>query len=128
MFLFRSPKILKSPVCLLAGLLLACGSGDPSAPEPDASTTSSTYSLDSSQVPESLRHLVPFAEQWGIGDDVERMQFIERSSPSEREALASVLESHHQEITRWLDSFGSAPMSDEAAAFMYMQLALEEMP
>jgi hypothetical protein len=128
MFLFRSPRLLKSSACLLAGLFLACGSADPSTPAPDALTTSSTYSLDSSRVPESLRHLVPFAEQWGIGDDVERMQFIERSSPPEREALASVLEPHHQEITRWLDSFGSAPMSDEAAAFMYMQLALEEMP
>ena len=128
MSLFRNSKLLKSPACLLAGLLLACGSADPSTPAPDTLTTSSTYSLDSSRVPESLRHLVPFAEQWGIGDDVERMQFIERSSPPEREVLASVLESHHQEITRWLDSFGSAPMSDEAAAFMYMQLALEEMP
>jgi hypothetical protein len=30
-------------------------------------------------------------------------------------------------ITAWLDSFGGGTMSDEAAAFMYMQLALEEM-
>jgi hypothetical protein len=31
-------------------------------------------------------------------------------------------------ITTWLDSFGKGAMTDEAAAFMYMQLALEEMP
>lgn len=31
-------------------------------------------------------------------------------------------------ITAWLDSFRGNPMSDEAAAFMYLQLAIEEMP
>jgi hypothetical protein len=33
-----------------------------------------------------------------------------------------------RQITEWLDSFGHGVMPDEAAAFMYTQLAIEEMP
>jgi hypothetical protein len=55
------------------------------------------------------------------------MELIERSSQPDRQALAAALAPYHGEITAWLDSFGSGSMPDEAAAFMYMQLALEEM-
>jgi hypothetical protein len=56
------------------------------------------------------------------------MEYIERSSAADRDALANALAPYHGEITVWLDSFEPGAMSDEAAAFMYMQLALEEMP
>lgn len=46
---------------------------------------------------------------------------------AERHALRTALQPHHARITAWLDSFGQRAMTDEAAAFMYMQLALEEM-
>jgi hypothetical protein len=87
----------------------------------------STHKLQPEKVPEHLRHLVPLAEQWGIGDDVERAESIERASPADRQALIQALAPHQSQITAWLDAFGTDVMSDEAAAFMYMQLAVEEM-
>jgi hypothetical protein len=83
--------------------------------------------LDSAAVPVDLRHLVPLAERWGIGDDVERNQRVGRATPAEREELRAAITPLYSRITAWLDSFGGGAMTDEAAAFMYMQLALEEM-
>ena len=83
--------------------------------------------LDQEQVPADLRHLVPMAERWGIGDDVDRVAKGDRSTDAERKELETALEPHHARITAWLNSFGQGHMPDEAAAFMYMQLALEEM-
>jgi hypothetical protein len=48
------------------------------------------------------------------------------TTPAEREELRAAVAPVHATITAWLDSFGQGAMSDEAAAFMYMQLALEE--
>ena len=112
----------------LALFCLACGSSDPPERHGGSPEASSTAALDPAQVPESLRHLVPLARQWGIGDDLERTKQIERSSAADRDALAAALAPHHAEITAGLDSLEPGAMSDEAAAFMFMQLALEEMP
>ena len=84
--------------------------------------------LDASRVPEDLRQLVPLAERWGIGDDVARVAKVDASTPAERQELRAALAPYQARITAWLDSFGQDAMSDEAAAFMYMQLAVEEMP
>jgi hypothetical protein len=108
--------------------LLACGGQEPVESEARSDSASSVYTLDSENVPPALRNLVPLARVWGIGDDVERMEHIQRSSPADRQALESALAPYHGQITAWLDSFEPGSMTDEAAAFMYMQLALEEMP
>lgn len=80
-------------------------------------------------VPAELRDLAPLAKRWGIGDDVQRAEALEHASVEERQALRQTVEEHGAEITRWLDSFGpGAKMPEEAAAFMYMQLAVEELP
>jgi hypothetical protein len=121
-------------VVLLGGsALAACGSeaardrtrpvGDP----PAAASEVRAQRLDAEQVPAELRHLVPMAERWGIGDDVDRNANVDGASAAEREELRAAVEPHHARITAWLDSFGQGQMSDEAAAFMYMQLALTEM-
>ncbi len=78
-------------------------------------------------MPADLRHLVRHAERWGIGDDVDRNDKVRRATAAEREELRSAITPLYARITAWLDSFGGGAMSDEAAAFMYMQLALEEM-
>jgi hypothetical protein len=83
--------------------------------------------LDSAAVPTDLRHLLPLAERWGIGDDVERNQKVSRATAAEREELRNAITPLSARITAFLDSFGGGAMTDEAAAFMYMQLALEEM-
>ena len=83
--------------------------------------------LDSAAVPTDLRHMFSLAERWGIGDDVERNQKVSRATTAEREELRNAITPFSARITAWLDSFGGGAMTDEAAAFMYMQLALEEM-
>ena len=83
--------------------------------------------LDPAKVPEGLRALIPYAEEWGMGDDIIRNDFIEKSTDAEKQELHDALSEPYERITAWLDSFGENTMSDEAAAFMYMQLALDEM-
>ena len=83
--------------------------------------------LDPSQVPPNLRHLVPLAEKWGIGDDIIRGDYIDRVNDAAKRELHDSFYGPYEEISAWLSSFGDRPMSDEAAAFMYAQGALDEM-
>jgi hypothetical protein len=83
--------------------------------------------LDSHVVPADLRHLIPLAQEWGIGDDVERLAKVDGATPAQRAELRRTVGPHQARITQWLDSFGQGEMSQEAATFMYMQLAIEEM-
>lgn len=112
---------------LAVSILTACGpTADTPPPNAGAGTATATR-LDANNVPAELRHLVPLAERWGIGDDVDRNAAVDRATPAERAELERAVTPVHARITAWLDSFGQQPMPDEAAAFMYMQLALEEM-
>jgi hypothetical protein len=113
-------------VALLA--LMACGSLSDDAPQQrSGSATAASQRLNVNNVPEDLRPLVPLAERWGIGDDVDRNAAVDRATPAERAELERAIAPADARITAWLDSFRQQPMTDEAAAFMYMQLALEEM-
>lgn len=136
---------LSFPVLLLFGLVIAAPAsaarpvnalryGDiapadsfRAAYAPDAIAAARTP-LDPAKVPASLRGLVPLAEHWGIGDDVLREMLQEAESPAKKKALADAVNPHNAAITAWLDSWPQGePMSDEAAAFMYMQQGLDEM-
>ena len=123
------PRLLPLAILAITISLSGCpGGGDRGSDAPAAGDVRATR-LDPEKVPEDLRHLTPLAQEWGIGDDVDRGTKVDGSTPAEREALRSAITPHHARITAWLDTFGDgASMSDEAAAFMYMQLALEEMP
>ncbi len=112
---------------LVLAWAVGCVGDRPAEDSAQEQSPTSRYELRAEDVPASLRHLVPLAEKWGIGDDVERGEFIEQASNSERQELMRALAPHQNAITAWLDSFESDPMTDEAAAFMYMQLAAEEM-
>lgn len=115
-------------LCLTVLLALAgCGSGTEETSRQASSNPTTTVRLNIDNVPEDLRHLVPLAERWGIGDDVDRNAAVDRATPAERAELERAIASSDARITAWLDSFRQQPMTDEAAAFMYMQLALEEM-
>jgi hypothetical protein len=120
-------KIPLFALAILATGVSACGPSDTSENTAEADV-SSRYEIDADKVPVELRSLIPFAERWGIGDDAERSEFIDAASASDREDLRAAVQPQYARITVWLDSFGSDPMSDEAAAFMYMQLAIEEVP
>jgi hypothetical protein len=84
--------------------------------------------LNPIKVPDDLSDLIPLAEKWGIGDDIIRNDYQEKSSQSEKEELKNRLKGRLERINEWLDSFSDdIEMSDEAAAFMYMTLCIDEM-
>lgn len=84
--------------------------------------------LNPGNVPPELRALVSVARHWGIGCDAIRDVVVGSAGDAERIAFAEAVNPHNSRITKWLDSFPQdKPMSAEAAAFMYMQLALTEM-
>lgn len=141
----RTTWLLSLPTLLLVGLVIAAPAsaarpvnalrhGDiapadafRAAYAPDAIAAARTP-LDPAKVPAPLRGLVPLAEYWGIGDDVLREMMQEGESPAKKKAMADAVNPHNAAITAWLDSWPQGePMSDEAAAFMYMQQGLDEM-
>jgi hypothetical protein len=83
--------------------------------------------LDPNKVPADLQDLIPHAEKWGIGDDFIRGDFQSKATDAEKKALQEALKGRNARITVWLDEQGATDMSEEAAAFMYMQLGLDEM-
>lgn len=83
--------------------------------------------LNPAVVPDHLRDLLPLARKWGVGDDIIRDDLEEKASEAEKQELQLALRGRTRSITEWLDSFGNALMPEEAAAFMYMLQALDEM-
>ena len=119
---------MKLSYLALSAALLSCAPAADDSPRSGATTEARTARrLNPDRVPAELRHLVHLAERWGIGDDVERNAAVDRATPAERAELEQAVTPVSGRITAWLDSFGQTVMPDEAAAFMYMQLALEEM-
>ncbi len=83
--------------------------------------------LDASRVPEHLRDLIPLAEKWGIGDDIIRFDFVEKSAATERNELLRVVGSRFDKVEAWLITAGTGTMSEEMCAFMYMTTAWGEL-
>jgi hypothetical protein len=83
--------------------------------------------LDPERVPSNLRPLISLAEKWGIGDDIIRNDYIGKASDAEKRELHDAFYEPFEQVTAWLNSFKAGPMTEEAEAFMYTQLALDEM-
>lgn len=85
-----------------------------------------TIHLDPSKVPENLRHLIPYAEMWGVGDDLIRGD-MRRSAPREAiEELTRVVEAHDELLDAWLagpDADSGNP-SEEYLAFSCMRMVV----
>lgn len=85
--------------------------------------------LDPENVPENLRHLVPYAEYWGVGDDLIRDDVI-RTAPAEmREDLKRIMQAHDVLLNEWLagpESYSQSP-SAEYLAFSNMRMAADAM-
>ena len=105
--------------------LAGCDARPKSAP--GAAAAGVVPPLDSTKVPADLRGLVPLAQEWGIGDDVDRGAKVDGASAAEKARVRAAVAPYQDRITAWLNSFGRQLMPDEAAAFMYLQLAIEEM-
>ena len=84
-----------------------------------------TLSIDN--VPDALKGLFPLAIKWGIGDDAIRGDVTDSATESDIQELVAALTGRLDSIDRWIDSYPEGTMTDEAAAFMYMGEAIEEM-
>jgi hypothetical protein len=102
--------------------IMACNSSTSS----NTSATSQNIS-QSEVVPQEFRDLLPLAQKWGIGDDIERSEFISKATAQDKQELFDAVNPYRQQINSWLDSYGNNPMPEEAASFLYMLLAMEEM-
>jgi hypothetical protein len=85
-----------------------------------------TIRLDAQKVPAPLRDLIPLAETWGIGDDIIRFDFEQKASEPAKAALVAHLQGRIEEVQDWLGRQPDGDMSEEAAAFMYMLSAWDE--
>jgi hypothetical protein len=82
--------------------------------------------FDASRVPESLRALSPLASRYGVGDDYCRPYLLKRLARKRRAQLVAAVDRHAAAIQAWLDTFAEGKMPTEAAAFLYLALATEE--
>ena len=113
---------------ILVLISLSACSGRETTRNPESSRAAGLVPrLDSAKVPAYLRHLVPLAQRWGIGDDVARSEQLQKATAAERSELRAAFGPRQAQITAWLDSFRQGPMPEETAAFMYTQLAIEEL-
>ena len=83
--------------------------------------------LDWIGIPGALQPLAPWAARLGAGDDVCRPLLFATLSPVEKSELEEIVGECGAAANRWLDEFGSQPMTAEAAALMYLLLGIEEM-
>ncbi len=83
--------------------------------------------LNSDRVPEALRHLIPFAEIWGIKDDITRDDMA-RTAPKEAiEDLKRIVERNEDLLDDWLAGPEAAgpSFSEEYLAFSAMRMAAD---
>ncbi len=82
--------------------------------------------LDPNNVPPALRHLIPYAEKYGIADDLIREDFIDHASPKELAYLKQVLEDLNPEMDKWLagPEADSPEPTAEYVAFSAMRLGV----
>jgi len=84
------------------------------------------FEFELSQVPHDLRSVAPWAMRLGVGDDVCRSRLMNALFEVERAELLAVIKEHAAAVHAWLDGFRGDPMPIEAAACMYLLLAVEE--
>ncbi len=83
--------------------------------------------IDKKNVPEPLHVLIPLVKKWGVGDDTSRGYIVRHATKKEKAELRRAYAQHAEAIQEWLDSFEPETMPSEAACFMYMCEAHEEL-
>ena len=83
--------------------------------------------LEPSKVPDSLRHLIPLAEEFGIGDDLIRADVLAKTQTSNLAELRRQVEINQDALDAWLagpESYGP-DWSPEYLAFSCMRMAAD---
>jgi hypothetical protein len=85
--------------------------------------------IDSKNIPHDFKNIILFAQEWGISDDAMRSIFIRKASATKKKRLFEALTLKvRRQINNWLDTYtDGVEMTNEAACFMYLLLAYEEM-
>lgn len=83
--------------------------------------------IDTNNIPENLRDLLPLAKEWAIGDDVERSYFISQKSKKEKEEFIKKILSSIDEIEQWCTKQREkTPVPDEVVLFDDMMEAARD--
>lgn len=83
--------------------------------------------LNPERVPESLKHLIPYAEMWGVADDLIRDDLVKNAPNEAVQELKRVVKAHDDALDDWLagpESEGPT-FSDEYRAFSAMRMAAD---
>lgn len=86
-----------------------------------------TTNIDFSDVPNSLKPLIPYVEIWGVVDDFEREEIIDRTSPVIKDNLKWVIGNFDNELDEWLagpEAESSNP-SDAYVSFSAFRMAVD---
>ena len=83
--------------------------------------------LDEEKVPLPLRALTPYAEIWGVKDDVERCLLAERAPPAAKADLLALIGEFDDQFDTWLagPEADARPLSAEYVAFSNMRMAFD---
>lgn len=81
--------------------------------------------LDSANVPFSLRHLIPLAEQFGVPDDLIREDIVAKTPPDELSAMRSAVNAFDDAFDEWLagPEADGPEWSQEYIAFSCLRMA-----
>lgn len=60
--------------------------------------------FDESEVPDSLKYLIPLARVWGIGDDVLREDMVAAADPAAMKDLKRAVRAVDRDLSKWLTS------------------------
>jgi hypothetical protein len=78
-------------------------------------------------VPERLRHLIPLAEYWSVGDDSERADLMWLTKPEDLKAMVLTVRPFRDEIWNWCSSHHKdIPVPDEVTLFDMLGQAAAE--
>ena len=84
--------------------------------------------IDAESIPAALRHLVPHARIWAIGDDEQRGAFAETQSSEQKRAFVDAVRPHFAELEAWCAAGRTEmPVPDEVVLFDMMAEAYAEL-
>jgi hypothetical protein len=82
--------------------------------------------FDETEVPDSLKHLIPLARIYGIGEDLLREDLVEAAGPAAIRALKQAVAAVDAEFDSWLTSPDAlARMSPAHLAFSNLRMAAD---
>jgi hypothetical protein len=84
--------------------------------------------LDATKIPPGCEHLIPLAEQWGIGDDYDREEAVSKAADADLHMLVDAIRSlPNEDLYDWLGGCvsHSASPSTEYIAFTCLTMAYD---